>query len=83
MGAMLMYNYLTKDDNPFPMEHDVAPLNIVCMNAHAGAAFANIDKVWHVDFMVSHGDTLMKCHNIQNDVHNYSIIRANGKVTIW
>jgi hypothetical protein len=83
MNDYPMYNFLVQEDNPFPMQHEVAPLSVLCMQSHAGAAYANIEKTWHVDFLVSGGDVLMKCQNIRDGANNYTIIRPNGKVTIW
>jgi len=83
MNEYMMYNFLVQEDNPFPMEHDVPAPNIVCMQSYAGAAYANVDKTWHVDFLNSGGDVLMKCQNTRDGANNYTIIRPNGKVTIW
>lgn len=76
-----MYDYLTREDNPFPPVCEPHAPKVVCCYAYPGAAYANVGemKEWHVDFLNSQGDVMVACQNVQNGVRNYTIHFPCGK----
>jgi len=76
-----MYDYLTREDNPFPPAAEHSAPKVLCRYSYQGACYADIGD-WRVDMINNNGITAVVCRNQRNLVNNHTIYYDDGTVKV-